>query len=58
MEVKLTANSAAELNKKIDDYLNEYHPVGYGTFVRQVIEGDDNELTPYIALIYRAASCD
>jgi hypothetical protein len=54
IKVILEASTEQELQKKIDAYLNNYHPAGYGTWVRRRYE----ENGMYKAEITRASSCD
>lgn len=52
--ITLTANSAEALQEKINSYMNEYHPAGYGTSVDKRWE----ENGQHHAKISRYSSCD
>lgn len=59
--VTLEAETPELLQEKIDSYLRNYHPYGYGTLVKSV---DGSEIqkseknSGYFAAITRYSSCD
>jgi hypothetical protein len=50
----LSAPTAEELQSKIDKYMDEYHPAGYGTTVDKRWEADGQ----FHAELSRYSSCD
>lgn len=56
VEVKLMSYTEEELDKRIKDYFNQYHPLGYMTSISKVYF--DEELNVHIAIINRLSSCD
>ena len=50
------AYTEEELDKRIKDYFNQYHPLGYMTSLSKLYF--DEELNVHIAVINRLSSCD
>ena len=56
VEVKLIADNEKDLEEKVKNYMGSYHPIGYGTYVRNRYFDVDNNL--HVAVISRQNSCD
>lgn len=54
--ITITAETEAELEERIARYLRRWHPMGYGTTVRDKIVNPDDGI--FTAFIWRADSCD
>lgn len=50
----IEANTQEELQIKINHYMTDYHPTGYGTTVRERYENGNK----FYAVISRSGSCD
>ena len=54
VRMKMQADTAEELDKKVDEYLTRFNPWGYGT--REVERGVDS--VGFYAVLTRSDSCD
>lgn len=54
LRVTLEAESEEKLQEKIDDYMQDYHPAGYGTWIDSKSQKDGK----FIAVVKRYDSCD
>ena len=56
VEVKLMGYTEEELDRRVRDYFDMYHPLGYMTSLNRTYY--DEEMKVYIAVITRLSSCD
>lgn len=47
--------TAADVDMSVQDYFEHYHPVGYGTYVKERKHFDDDTVR---TVVWRASSCD
>lgn len=52
----LTARTREELDEKVENYFNNFHPAGYGTTLDEVFY--DEEADIWKAKLSRLSSCD
>jgi hypothetical protein len=53
--VILEGKTKEEIDQKVESYLRNYHPAGYGTHIKNPVEQSNGE---YVATGYRWSSCD
>lgn len=56
VNIRLEDPTLEGLQKKIDNYYNNYHPAGYGTIINKPIF--DEKLNIWVATGTRGSSCD